>query len=103
MLAQFAVDASLDRQPRFGIHLVADQWPYGAEGVKALGPRPLAILLLQIACCDVVGDGVTAYEGALVIVGVKLVRAPSDDERQFTFKVDSLGDAGHDHFSARRQ
>ena len=70
-----------------GIHLVAHQGTDRAKRVEALGPRPLAVLLLQVARRHVVGQRISAHIAAPFVSAWTLRRAPADDQRQFAFIV----------------
>ena len=101
MLAQLAVEAGFDGEAGVEVELVADDGADGAKCVEALGAGPLAIFLLQVAGGDVVGERVAAYHFAPFVVGLEVARAAADDQGQFAFIVDALGDGGQ--YESRRR
>src|SRR5580704_5167654 len=52
LLAELAVDASLNGEADIGLHFVAHPRTDGTERVEALGACPLAVFLLQVAGGD---------------------------------------------------
>jgi hypothetical protein len=64
--------------------------------VSKLLARPLAVEFLEIAGGDVVEAGVAKDVGADVFIGVEQMAAAADDNGDFAFVVDALGDAGED-------
>jgi len=105
VLAQFAVDPRPDAQGLGIGHLVArhHDGPHRREAVEALGPRPLAVVALQVPGRDVVEDRVPED----VVEGRRLGDAtatPADHERQFAFVVHLGGDGpGRDRRAVARQ
>lgn len=80
LLTDLAVDPGLDRRRR-RIELRADGRTERAERVEALGPSPLAVLALEVARRDIVGDRVAEH----VVEGIRrlhVLRDPSDHDGQ---------------------
>ena len=80
LLLQLTVKTCFDCDARAEVDLVGDERANGAEGVKALGARPLAVGLLQVAGGDVIDDGVAADLGRDGLVGADLRGATADDD-----------------------
>jgi len=94
VLAEFTVDTGFHGEPCVEIDFVGDDGADGAECIEALGARPLAIFLLQIARRDVVGEGVAPNVRAPVGIGCEPAGAATDDEGQFAFKIHAAETAG---------
>src|SRR6266404_6540500 len=75
------------------VKLIAHHRAHRAEGVKALGARPLAILFLDIPGGAVIHANVAANVWPHVGAGGKLAAALSDDNAELAFIVDALGHA----------
>src|SRR5262245_21105262 len=70
-----------------GVHVGLDPRPEGAESVELLGPRPLAVLCLQVTSGDVVRAGI-AEDDLGDAASWNLPAEPTDHHRELTLKVD---------------
>ena len=78
-----------------GVEVGLDPRAERAEGVEALGARPLAVAALQVAGRDVVGDGVAEDDGQGVL-GLDVLAEPADDDGELALVADLRGLRRHD-------
>jgi hypothetical protein len=88
--AQFNVE----RMWIWDLILSYDCWAKWREGVEAFPQRPLRSGHLDVACTDVIHDGV-AEDMFLPSIGWNVLSAFADDECQFGFIVGLLGEFWH--------
>ena len=97
-LLDLAIDAGLD----ISIRRIdtGNPRPKGGEGVEALGPRPLAVLLLEVASCDVVEAGVSqnVFFGLISSYGLA---ALAYHDSKLALVVHPLARLGHDYLRSR--
>src|SRR5262249_16770086 len=72
------------------------------EGVEALGPRPLAVLLLEITCGHV-ADTRVAVDGAEHVLGRDAPHATADDDSELRLMLDALALLRKDDGRARTE
>src|SRR5215471_12004341 len=85
-----AIHARLYLHAGPGISLVAYHRPQWAEGVKALGSRPLIVFSLQIACRHLVGARVAENKAANILIVRQFAASRFDDRSQFALEMDLL-------------
>src|SRR5437762_13504812 len=92
VLSDLVVDASLhsDAGPR--VNFIADHGANGTEGVETLGPRPLAVLFLQVTGGNIIDAGVAKNVGTNIFVSADLVTSLGHYDAEFAFMVHALGD-----------
>jgi hypothetical protein len=100
VLDALAVEPGLDSEG-FKFDFVERNGPAagGAEGVEAFAAGPLAVALLEVAGGDVVDAGV-APDVFAPVFGFDVAGALADDEAEFAFVVEILGELGVDDFIA---
>ena len=68
VLMNLVVDVGREVQAGFNVEFIADKRADGAKGIEALGACPLAVLGLQVAGGDVVGQRETAHGRAPILL-----------------------------------
>jgi hypothetical protein len=92
MLADLAVDASLNQDAGPGVNFIGNHRSDWAERIKPLGPGPLAILFLQVTGSDIVDAGVAQYVRVNVLIRADFMAGPGYNDPEFPFMVHALRD-----------
>src|ERR1035438_7133596 len=89
LLANLAVHSGFDRDPSPGVEPADHNRSHSAEGIEALGARPLPVFFLQVARGYVVDASVAEDVRAHIVVGAEVAAAHGDDHAEFAFIVNS--------------
>src|ERR1700761_5482106 len=90
ILPQFPIEPRSHINPDKGIDLIGNHRAHRTECVESLCSGPLTILLLQVSCRDIVGDGVAADIVACILMRAEVPALLSNDDGKFSFEIHAL-------------
>src|SRR6476646_1982558 len=92
LLPHFAINASLHQDSGPRVDFIGNHRANRAEGIKPLGPSPLAVFFLQVTGGDIVDAGIAKYVRTDILIRTDFVAGPCYHDTEFTLVIHALRD-----------